>query len=50
MLSAKIYREQDNAVGYVRQTGIDRLKYDELVMKLIKQQGYVTRENITMCA
>lgn len=46
MLSAKVYREQDNAVGYVRQTGIDRLKYNELVMKLAKQQGYVTRENV----
>lgn len=47
ILSANVYREQDNSVGYVRQTGIDKLKYDELVMKLAKQQGYVTRENVS---
>lgn len=46
ILSAKVYREQENSVGYVRQTGIDRLKYDELVLKLVKQQGYVTRDNV----
>lgn len=46
ILSAKVYKEQDNAVGYVRQTGIDKLKYDELVLKLTKQQGYVTRDNV----
>lgn len=47
MLSAKVYREQDNSNGYVRQTGIDKLKYEELVMKLTKQQGYVTRDNVS---
>ena len=47
ILSAKVYREQENSVGYVRQTGIDRLKYEELVLELIKQQGYVTRDNVS---
>lgn len=46
MLSAKVYREQENSVGYVRQTGIDKLKYEELVLKLVKQQGYITRDNV----
>ncbi len=46
MLSAKVYREQENSVGYVRQTGIDRLKYEELIIKLAKQQSYVTRDNV----
>lgn len=46
MLSAKVYREQENSVGYVRQTGIDKLKYEELVLKLAKQQGFVTRDNV----
>ena len=47
ILSAKVYRDQDNSVGYVRQTGIDSLKYEELILKLAKQQGgYVTRENV----
>lgn len=34
-------------MGYVRQTGIDKLKHDELVIKLAKQQGYVTRDNVS---
>lgn len=46
MLSAKVYREQDNSVGYVKQTGIDKIKYEELVLKLAGQQGYVTREHV----
>lgn len=46
ILSAKVYRAQDNSVGYVRQTGIDILKYEELILKLAKQQGYVTRDNV----
>lgn len=46
ILSAKVYRAQENSVGYVRQTGIDTLKYEELSLKLAKQQGYVTRDNV----
>jgi len=45
ILSSKIYRNADNTVGYVRQTGIDKLRYSELVLKLAKTQGYVTRGN-----
>jgi len=47
ILSAKVYKEQANAVGYVRQTGIDKLKYDELALKLVKEQGYATREDVS---
>lgn len=47
ILSAKVYKEQENSVGYVRQTGIDKLKYEELVLKLAKQQGFVTRDNVS---
>ena len=47
ILSSKVYREQDNLVGYVRQSGIDLIKYEELVMKLaVNQNGSVTRENV----
>lgn len=47
ILSAKVYRENDNAVGYVRQTGIDTIKYEELVLKLTREQnGYITRDNV----
>lgn len=47
ILSAKVYREQGNAVGYVRQTGIDKLKYEELILKLARQQGCVTRDDVS---
>jgi ATP-dependent DNA helicase RecG len=30
----------------VRQTGIDKLRYSELVLKLAKTQGYVTCRNV----
>lgn len=48
ILSSKVYKEQHNVVGYVRQTGIDRVKYEELVLKLANEQGgYVTRDNVS---
>lgn len=47
LLSSKVYREQENMVGYVRQTGIDLIKYEELVLKLaVNQNGIVTRNNV----
>lgn len=47
ILSAKVYREQDNVVGYVRQTGIDKMRYEELVLKLARQQnGYISRDDV----
>jgi ATP-dependent DNA helicase RecG len=45
ILSSKVYQSADNTVGYVRQTGIDKLRYSELILKLAKTQGYVTRGN-----
>lgn len=47
ILSAKVYKEQDKSVGYVRQTGIDKLRYNELILKLAEQQGFVTRDNVS---
>lgn len=47
ILSSKVYRDQDNMTGYVRQTGIDLIKHEELIIKLAKtQHGIVTRENV----
>lgn len=47
MLSSKVYKEQDNIVGYVRQTGIDAVKYEAWIMELLqKQGGKITRENV----
>ena len=47
ILSSKVYRDQDNMTGYVRQTGIDLIKHEELIIKLAKtQHGIVTRDNV----
>lgn len=46
VLSSKIYQKSDNIVGYVRQTDIDKLRYEELVIKLARKQGYVTRGSV----
>lgn len=47
ILSSKVYRDQDNMTGYVRQTGIDLIKHEELILKLAKtQHGIITRENV----
>ena len=43
ILSAKSYKDP---AKYVRQTGIDQLRFPELVMKLAKQQGYVSRKDV----
>ncbi len=43
MLSSSVYKIEDNIIGYVRQTGIDSIKYEELIAKLVSRQGYVTR-------
>lgn len=47
ILSAKVYKEQDNIVGYVRQTGIDAVKYEAWIMELMHNQGgKITRDNV----
>lgn len=47
ILSSKVYKEQDNIVGYVRQTGIGAVKYEAWIMELIqKQGGKITRDNV----
>lgn len=47
ILNSKVYKEQDNLVGYVRQTGIDAVKYEAWIMELVqKQGGTITRDNV----
>lgn len=47
ILSLKIYKNQENTIGYVRQTGIDSVRYEALILELAeKQGGCVTRENV----
>ena len=46
ILSPKVYKEQNNLIGYIRQTEINRLRYEELVLKLAKHQQFITRDNV----
>lgn len=46
MLSARYYRSSNDSVAYVRQKDIDALRYDELVLSLAKQQGFVKRADV----
>lgn len=46
MLSSGVYKKSDNVVGYIRQTDIDKLRYEELIIKLARNQGYVTRGSV----
>ena len=43
ILSAKSYKDP---VKYVRQTDIDQLRYPELVTKLAKQKGSISRKDV----
>lgn len=45
-LSPRVYKKSDDTVGYVRQTGIEKMRFEELVLKLVDEQGYVTRANV----
>ena len=45
MLSPKVYGKE-NAVAYIRQKGIDELRYEELVLELAKSQGSVRRADV----
>lgn len=47
MLSAQIYRMNDETKQYVRQRGIDKIRYPEMIMKLAQeQQGIITRDDV----
>ena len=44
VLSANVYKKQQNTIGYVRQTDIDKIRYNELILKLAKKKGAVAFE------
>lgn len=48
MLSSKVYRESNESIQYVRQTGIDSVAYPEMVLKLAKTQGgTLTKQDVS---
>ncbi|WP_294381184.1 ATP-binding protein [uncultured Senegalimassilia sp.] len=47
MLSSHVYRKAGKAKEYVRQAEIDKLRYSELIMKLVESQGRVTTADVS---
>ena len=48
MLSSSVYNSQGNSAGYVRQTGISSVRYEEMILKLAQQQnGQVSRDDVS---
>lgn len=47
ILSAKVYKANNKSIAYVRQTKIDKIKYPELVLKLVETQGEITVRDVT---
>ena len=43
LFSPKLY---ESKAGYVRQSGIERIRYPELVLKLAKTQGAISRKDV----
>lgn len=46
ILSSNVYKQERNIIGYVRQSGIKKQKYDELILRIAEEQGFVTRDNV----
>ena len=47
LLSEKVYRTTHNTIGYVRQTDIDEVRYEELIMKLArKREDGIARKDV----
>ena len=46
ILSSKVYKKEKRAVAYVRLTNVEKIKYEELILKLVSTQGYVTTKDV----
>jgi len=48
MLSRTVYLASGKIKEYVRQKGIDRIRYQEMIMKFAKERGgYITKQDVT---
>lgn len=49
-LSAQVYRELGESIGYVRQAGFDRLQQEQMVRRYVEQHGTIRRhEAMKLC-
>jgi len=47
MLSARIYKESNQSIQYVRQTGIEKVAYPEMILKLARTlDGFITKQDV----
>ena len=46
ILSGKVYKNMDKSINYTRQTDIDKVRYPELVLKLAREKGKITRNDV----
>lgn len=47
MLSARIYKDSNQSIQYVRQTGIEKVAYPEMILKLARtQDGFITKQDV----
>ena len=46
ILSSKFYKAQNREIEMVRQSGIDSVRNDELVMQLVREKGCITRADV----
>lgn len=46
LLSSKVYKSMNDTKGYVRQTDIDKIRHPELVLKLAREKGSITRGDV----
>ena len=47
ILSVKVYKENNRSIQYVRQTGIDKVAYPEMIIKLAQtQDGFITKQDV----
>ncbi len=47
ILSVKVYKENNRSIQYVRQTGIDKVAYPEMIIKLAgAQDGFITKQDV----
>ena len=46
ILSKKLYKDKEKSMGYVRQVDIDETRYNELIMKLAKKSGFISKNDV----
>lgn len=46
VLSHSVYKKEGKSKEYVRQTDIDRIRYPEMILKLVKKQGRITTSDV----